>query len=119
MFYCDPSQPQSIADFQRWGLPVVSADNDILFGIRRCSEVLHLENRVPRLRVLSTCTNLIREIREYQWAQNKKVDGYIDIPAQNQNDHAIDALRYALVEAARYETGEANNGFRQKRGPIS
>ncbi len=118
MFYCDPSLRYNRDEFQNYNLPVMSADNDISYGIRKCAEALHLENGHPRLRVLSHCTNLIREIREYQWAQNKRLDSYVDVPAQNQSDHAIDAMRYAIVEAARYERGETNNDFRARRGPL-
>ncbi len=124
MFYCDPEAQENIADFQRVGLPVMNADNEILHGIRKCAEVMHPVDGKSRLRVVATCVNLIREIRDYQWAVNKKVDGFVDLPAPNQSDHAIDGFRYAIVEAARYEAvgaGQASpsGGLRPKRGPIS
>ncbi|HJU21232.1 MAG TPA: terminase family protein [Casimicrobiaceae bacterium] len=117
MFYCDPESPEHRETFARFGLPVRTADNDLVFGVRKCAELMHPIDGRPRLRVLDTCKNLIREIRNYQWAQNKKVDGFSDLPAPDQSDHAIDAMRYALMESSRYESGEPDNRYREKCGP--
>jgi hypothetical protein len=116
MFYCDPSLQQNLDAFQSQNLPVTNADNEVSYGIRRCSEVMHPDSGTSRLRVLSTCKNLIRELRDYQWAQNRGSDSFTDRPAPGQSDHAIDAWRYALVEASRYEKQDGNRIADDVRG---
>lgn len=100
-FFCDPARPDAIFDFQRCSLPATGADNEIVYGIRKLAEQLHPVAGKPRLRVLDCCTNLIREMRGYQWAQGKGTD-FAELPAPNQSDHAVDALRYAEADVARY-----------------
>ncbi len=116
MFYCDPSRRDSIDSFQDRRLPVLQAYNEVSYGIRRCAELMHPENGRSRLRVLSTCQNLIREIRDYQWAPNRRGDHFADLPAPGQSDHAVDALRYAIVEVARYEAATMTEAERSYRG---
>jgi len=45
----------------------------------------------PRLTVDPSCTNLIAEFETYEWAKN--LSGYKDKP-KDENNHALDALRY-------------------------
>lgn len=47
--------------------------------------------------------NIVREMQEYEWAEdrNGKIE---DVPKNNQSDHAIDAIRYAIF------TGVLNKG---------
>jgi hypothetical protein len=102
-FFCDPSKPDAINEFIRAGLNAVSAANDITYGVRKVAERLHIVDGKPRLRVLECCTNLIREKRAYVWDQKRGAEGFRDMPAPNQSDHALDAERYAVIDLTMYE----------------
>lgn len=69
---------------------VVSASNAVLPGIRIVSSLLAAD----RLRIHSSCTELVKEIPGYMWDPKKTEKGE-DAPIKI-NDHAVDALRYAV-----------------------
>lgn len=49
----------------------------------------------PRLRIFSTCKNLIREIGRYKWPEGTSARDPGNEPVKK-DDHALDALRYGL-----------------------
>jgi PBSX family phage terminase large subunit len=88
--YIDPSAAHFKLDLQRRGIHPVSADNDVNNGIIKLTSEL----KAGRLFICTGCDNLIREIEGYVWHPKCKEKGE-DEPLK-QNDHAIDALRYAI-----------------------
>lgn len=84
-FYCDPSEPSSIATFQRKGLNAQQANNSVTPGIRTVTT--HQDD----LRVVETCQAVRNEFNQYQYDENSEKDEPL-----KKNDHAMDALRYAL-----------------------
>lgn len=105
--YADPSSPQNILDLSNRGLPVVPANNDIIAGINRVSELLAVvENKPhpylndvqnsPSLFVMKKCVNLIKEFAEYQWAENRSSLLDRERPVKRK-DHALDAARYLCL----------------------
>ena len=88
--YIDPSAANFRLDLQRRGLHPVNADNDVFNGINKMTSLM----KEGSLFVCSECTNLIREIESYVWHPKCKEKGE-DEPLK-QNDHAVDALRYAV-----------------------
>lgn len=79
-------------EFADYGIDCGRAQNDRLGGWNRLEEFLSdtMEDGLPRLRIFSTCRNLIKEI------PNARIkDGTDDI--EKENDHALDALRYAIM----------------------
>lgn len=94
-FYCDPSGPDNIKLFQQAGLKAEPANNTVMTGINYVKNrlAMQLDGRV-RLRVHRECGHLIDEFEQYQWAQNRH--GVKDEPVKA-NDHALDALRYAVM----------------------
>ena len=91
--YCDPSEPANIEQLQRDELPARKAKNDVTPGIQ------HVTSIQDELAVTRSCQALRNEFAQYQY----KDDGDSDDPLK-QNDHAMDALRYALFTAATTET---------------
>lgn len=85
-FYCDPADPAAIATLQRRGLTVQKAVNDITPGIK--SVTSHKDT----LRVDEGCQPLTTEFNQYQYPED---DSARDVPV-DANNHALDALRYAL-----------------------
>ncbi|AFZ73030.1 PBSX family phage terminase large subunit [Natronobacterium gregoryi] len=89
--YCDPSEPSNIHEFERdYGLPAEGAENAVSPGIRKIAE------KQDDLRVARHCQNVRNEFSQYQY----KDDGDSDDPLK-QNDHAMDALRYAIYSHER------------------
>ncbi len=88
--YIDPSATGFILEMKRAAFHIVEADNDVLPGLQQVSDYLTSGTLV----ILDNCINLIKEIEGYVW-DTKKGENGIDAPVKK-NDHAIDALRYAL-----------------------
>ena len=87
MFYCDPSRPEFIATFNCVGLLATAGNNSIISGIEEVSMCM----RTKRLKVARHCKHIIDELETYAYPE----DGLKDLPVKT-NDHALDALRYAL-----------------------
>ena len=51
--------------------------------------ILNLQVAKPSCLYLKNCTNLIREIKSYWWAENDR--------PQKKDDHALDELRYFIM----------------------
>lgn len=88
--YIDPSAEAFQVELQRRGRHVIHANNDVFNGIQKMTDMV----RNGQCVILENCTNLIREIEGYVWDPKEAKRGY-DEPLK-ENDHAIDALRYAL-----------------------
>ncbi len=88
--YIDPSAAHFRLDLQRLGIHPVSADNDVTNGIIKVTS----EMKAGKLFICKECTNLIREIEGYVWHPKCNEKGE-DEPLKV-NDHAVDALRYAI-----------------------
>ncbi len=79
-------------EFADYGIYAGRAQNDRLGGWNRIDEMLSevMEDGFPRLRIFSTCENLIREL------PNMRIkEGTDDVVKEN--DHAVDAMRYAIM----------------------
>ena len=89
--YIDPSAAAFKKDLQRLGITTIDANNEVLDGITMTAAEMQKGNLV----ILDRCPNLIREIESYVWDKKKSERGE-DEPLKK-NDHAVDALRYALA----------------------
>jgi PBSX family phage terminase large subunit len=88
--YIDPSAASFKLELQKRGMHVIDADNDVFNGIQyMCSEM-----QKGSLLICKQCTKTIKEIEGYVW-DSKKGERGEDAPLKR-NDHAIDALRYAV-----------------------
>lgn len=88
--YVDPSAAAFKLELRRRKMHVVDAENDVEGGIQVTSDLL----KQGYLTIMDCCPNLIREIEGYVW-DPKAAESGEDRPLKK-NDHAIDALRYAL-----------------------
>lgn len=89
--YIDPSAAAFQLELQRRGMHVVHANNDVENGI----QIMTSEMKKGNLFICSECKNLIREVEGYVW-DSKQAERGVDAPLKK-NDHAVDALRYALA----------------------
>lgn len=85
---CDPSAPASIEKLRRDGLNAEKASTDVLGGIRQVRTMMDS----GKLRFASHCQNVLNELRMYSWSDKKTKEQPVKL-----SDHAMDALRYAVV----------------------
>jgi PBSX family phage terminase large subunit len=89
--YLDPSAASFRAELRANGVHTCETDNDVSEGITRMTSMV-AEGQVG---IHMSCTNLIREIEGYCWDSKASAKGE-DAPMKV-NDHAVDALRYAIM----------------------
>lgn len=91
IIYCDSAEPKSIQKLRSLGvsaLPVKKGAGSVLSGIR------YIQGK--KLIVNQSCVNLINELDSYHFKKDKNGE-VMEVPELT-DDHAIDALRYALEE---------------------
>lgn len=102
-FYCDPSNPDNIAAFERAGLRTYKAKNTISTGIQRVkARLMRQVDGLPRLFIAPTMTHAIREFESYHWAYDRH--GVSELPLKA-NDHLMDAIRYLTMAVDSEDTG--------------
>lgn len=106
--YLDPSAASFQLELQKRGMHVVHANNDVENGI----QMMTSEMKKGNLYICEECVNTIREVEGYVW-DSRQADRGIDAPLKK-NDHAVDALRYAL---ASHKVSSFENNFKPKHDP--
>ena len=89
--YIDPSAEDMQLELRKRGMHPIHAKNDVENGIKKMTSAVFN----GFVSIHESCTNLIREIEGYVWDPKAAKDGY-DEPLKL-NDHAVDALRYAIA----------------------
>lgn len=93
--YPDPENPSAIALMNSKGISVeevVKNKGSIKSGIDR----IHLLFKRGKLRIHKSCINLIWELENYRYSDKRDGHNEDENPIK-ENDHALDALRYALA----------------------
>ena len=96
--YPDPESASGIEELRRRGVnirDVIKNKDSIRNGISAVRELF----KAKRLFVHKSCTNLIWELETYCYPE-KKPDRNEDENPIKENDHAVDALRYAIMMEA-------------------
>lgn len=89
--YIDPSAASFKLELQRNGVSsLYEAENEVADGIRFVSKLM----TNGTLKICRCCTHLIQEFHSYVWDPRSLKTG-VDKPLK-ENDHALDALRYAV-----------------------
>jgi len=83
--YCDTNEPRAIEQLSREGYDAREADKAVETGIR------YVDSLRDRLHIADDCQNVINEFNAYQYKNAGESDDVL-----KENDHAMDALRYAL-----------------------
>lgn len=91
--YIDPAAASMKIALRQADMPVIDAENDVLLGIKITSKFISNLNLV----IHKSCKTLIEHIQSYAWDEKAASRGE-DKPVK-QNDHILDALRYACVTA--------------------
>ena len=93
--YPDPEAPDKIAELKRKGincLEVNKGKDSIKNGISKIRELL----KQNRLFVSAECKNLIWEFETYSYPEKRPDNPEPEVPIK-ENDHGLDAIRYAIV----------------------
>lgn len=99
--YIDPSAVSFRTELRRLGVEnLFEADNEVIDGIRFVSKLLNNGT----LKICRSCPRLIEEFQSYVWDSKSQLTG-VDKP-KKENDHALDALRYALFSYLFNKDGE-------------
>lgn len=99
--YVDPAAASLKLELRNRNLPVIDANNDVLFGIKVMSKFIANKN----LLVHKSCKNLIEECQGYAWDPKASERGE-DKPIK-QADHCCDSVRYLCASA--FKSGQINN----------
>ena len=91
--YVDPAAASIKIELRNRDIPVIDANNDVLFGIKTMSKFIANKNLVVR----KPCKNLIEQIYGYAW-DSKASDRGEDKPVKHL-DHAVDSVRYLVASA--------------------
>lgn len=89
--YIDPSAASFKLELSKHGIQnLYDAENEVIDGIRLVSKFLNNGT----LKICRNCEHLIKEIQSYTWDAKSQKTG-VDKPSK-ENDHSVDALRYAM-----------------------
>lgn len=91
--YVDPAAASFKIALQQADLPVIDANNDVLLGIKIVGKFISGKN----IAIHRSCSNLRESLQSYAW-DPKCAERGEDKPIKK-NDHAADALRYAMCTA--------------------
>lgn len=81
----DPSAASFIELLRRRGWNVKKADNDVIGGIRKTSDLL----KSGKIVICDTCVDCLRETEQYVWDVKAGKDA-----VKKEHDHAMDDMRY-------------------------
>lgn len=84
-------------EYQDYGITLRPAENEVYAGINRVAEFL----KNNRIKIFSTCKNLLAEIERYHWSDEKETaSGTLQPKPYKSFDHAVDCLRYLVMSRA-------------------
>lgn len=92
--YPDPEAPEKVKELEEAGLNVQEVNKgagSIVKGIDLVRELF----KQNRIRVHSSCLNFIAELETYRYPDRREDHNESELPVK-ENDHACDALRYAI-----------------------
>jgi len=112
-FYCDPSSPHNISEFNKHKLTALGADNDIRPGIDAFYEMI----RNNKFHVFDgKAPHFLDEISIYHYPAPVDVTADKNIKETlpvKQADHSLDAIRYPIYALSK------TKGYFNKRHPVS
>jgi len=90
-YYPDPAEPDRNEEMRKAGLNVQEVSKDVEAGINSVRELF----KTGRLHIHGSCLELINELETYHYPEKKADKNEPELPVK-EDDHLVDALRYAL-----------------------
>lgn len=113
--YPDPAAASAIADLKKrvnTVREVIKGADSIKNGIDKVRELL----KAGKLKVCSNCVNVISEFETYSYPDKKPNHNEYEDPIK-ENDHAMDALRYAIMMVTSRNRTHASTFYPQSSQP--
>jgi PBSX family phage terminase large subunit len=98
----DPSASSFIELLRREGFAPTKANNDVIEGISLTASAL----KEGKVAVCENCVNTLRELNLYSWKGGTNRDMVV-----KKNDHAMDALRYFVMEKLKWNGNPQSEFF--------
>jgi len=96
---------QDVEELRAEGVETYNAKKDVTAGIQKVAQRLVVQkDGYPRIFIFDNCVNLIREFESYRWAEIKEGRNEKEDPIKD-DDHALDALRYMVMELDKGKSG--------------
>ena len=95
--YPDPAEPDRIQELEKAGINCREVSKDVVAGIQTVRDLF----RQNRIFIHKNCQNVINELETYHYPESKPDRNEDEQPVKD-NDHAMDALRYALHMNAQF-----------------
>lgn len=92
--YPDPERPEGIEVLKKYGLnlrEVIKGKDSVEAGIQKVRELF----KQNKIKIHKDCKNLIWELETYRYEDKQPDKNIKEVPVK-ENDHLVDALRYAL-----------------------
>jgi len=116
-FYCDPSRPEYIDEFNRNGLIAMPAQNDIRLGIDYHYDLI--ANGLFKV-FRNTSPYSLDELSQYHYPAPKDLkpdQNNKDMLPVDQHNHCMDAIRYTTM--ASYKFNEKKKSVKLVTGPVN
>ncbi len=92
---------QDNAELRAEGINTKNAKKDVILGLQKVKARMKVHgDGYPRLFVCKRCKNVIREFGSYRWPETRATGNDKEEPMK-ENDHAMDAIRYMVMEMDR------------------
>ena len=101
-YYPDPAEPDRCEELRRAGANVREVSKDIEAGINAVRELF----KQNRIHIHPSCINLIYELETYRYPEKRPDKNEPEQPIK-ENDHLLDALRYALYMNSGYKEADS------------
>jgi phage terminase large subunit len=92
---------QDNAELRAEGINTKNAKKDVILGLQKVKARMKVQgDGYPRLFICKRCKNVIREFGSYRWPETRATGNDKEEPMK-ENDHAMDAIRYMVMEIDR------------------
>lgn len=110
--YADPENPGGIAELEKRNVntrEVIKGKGSVQAGINSVRELF----KANRLKIHKDCINLISELETYAYPEKKLNQNEQENPIK-ENDHAVDAMRYALMMDIKQNSNDVDRKLQQQ-----
>lgn len=110
--WADPEDAGRIAELKTLGMPIKRANNEVHRGIRTVAKLI---NQALLMADKKKCPVTCQQLEAYHWKENRR--GVRSEHPAKENDHACDAVRYAVQSDEEGERVQETSGYGSAKKP--